>query len=199
MNSFFRRILLFLVIPLFLLLIGCAEGYTDTNIQTSYIPAPQSGQATITFFWPTGLSENVTTIIAMANFEGQLSLVGTLGPGERIVQNVSPGEHTYVIGGLAEQVLQANLKAGDYYYVRIQSQWISLYSGFTFVPLTPQMLNAHPDLQIALMQCSVVVPDEKGEEWFQKELKSLQDKLKHPAQILQVTPADGFREPMGGL
>ncbi|MCD8340486.1 MAG: hypothetical protein LUC43_09900 [Burkholderiales bacterium] len=181
------------------LISSCTERYVNSNSPTSYVPQLAPGQAQLTFFWPTGLGDDVTTLVALANNDGQLNLVGTISPGERIVQNLNPGKYTYVIGGLADQLLEASLEANKHYYVRIEAQWIDLLSGFTFVPISPQMLSSHPDLQIGLMACSIVVPNADGENWFAKEYKSLKEKLDHPSQIFVLKATDGFNVPIGGL
>ncbi len=155
------------------------------------------GQATITFFWPQMSAATDTAPIAMLASNGEMSLVGGIATGQRIVQPVNPGKYSFAIGGDTSIVLKTEeLEPNKYYYVRIDPFPFQSFPNYTFIPISPEQLRSNYGLTTSILDCASVQPNETGEEWFQANYKKLETYLFHPAAVVHLPSSYGLDRPL---
>lgn len=153
-----------------LVLTGCsATGkYTQPAVQTNHVV--KSDKAAIVFFRASSYGGAITSPLVEVDQDGNSTLVGILGPKEKMVKYVEPGEHTFMIVGENADFMKANVEAGKVYYGIIRPRmgiWKARFS------LTPFKVKPEDDdfnldgknLVKWLKECKYTEPNDQAFAW----------------------------------
>lgn len=167
---------------------GCtATGkYTTPLVQTNQVV--KADKAAIVFFRASNYGGAITSPLVQVEEDGSSSLVGIIGPKEKMIKYVEPGEHTFMIIGENADFMKANVEAGKIYYSIIRPRLGFWKARFSLTPFKEQ--PEHQDYNIAgknlpkwLNECSYTEPNEAAFTWHKgktSELKELYNKY-YPA------------------
>ncbi|WP_448564061.1 hypothetical protein [Thalassotalea ganghwensis] len=186
-------------------------GFTATGKYTQ--PAPQVNQviqkdkAALVFLRASSFDGAMTSSLVQVNEQGESTLVGILGPKEKMIRYVEPGEHTFMVVGESADFMKANVEAGKVYYSIIRPRigmWKSRFS-LTLFKVQPE----HEDFNINgtnlakwLNECQYTQPNPQAFTWHKSkanEMKSLyneympvwQNKTNAQRQAVTSTSEDG--------
>lgn len=96
------------------------------------VPAVQPGQAQIVFLRHSVVGAKANTLVYETT-TGQPKVIGIIPNNRKLVVNVPPGDHVFMIGNLPTcDFLQASLLPGKRYYAVVVSRWPD---GFTLRPV----------------------------------------------------------------
>ncbi|MCD8340485.1 MAG: hypothetical protein LUC43_09895 [Burkholderiales bacterium] len=196
MNKLYSKIAMIFVALVSTIIIGCSTGYSPDYDEVLFPAIPAPGQATITFFWPQMSAATDTAPIAMLASNGELSLAGGFATGQKGVQSVTPGLYSFAIGGDTSIILKADLQPNKYYYVRIDPLPFQSFPNYTFVPVSGEQIRKDPQLINTILNCTSVLPNFYGEEWFQNNYKKLENYLFHPARVIELPTSYGLDQPI---
>lgn len=163
---------------------GCtATGkYTTPLTQTNNII--KEDKAAIVFFRASSFGGAISSpLVEITNGDGDNSLVGIIGPKEKMIKYVEPGQHTFMVVGESGDFMKANVEAGKVYYSVIRPRigfWKSRFS------LTPFKVNSeHADFNInssslkkLLKECSYTQPSDGAFTWHRGKELELKDLYK---------------------
>lgn len=124
----------FLTILLLLVLGGCsATGkYTVPASNTNFVT--KQDKAAIIFMRASNYGGAITSPLVSLDKDGNSEMVAILGPGEKMVHYVEPGEHTFMIVGENGDFLKANVDAGKAYYAIIRPRMGIWKARFSLTP-----------------------------------------------------------------
>lgn len=187
-----------------MLLGGCATPKLMNDAESQAIPQPAAGKAAIVFMRTSFVAGAISAeIIDIEN--GELSLVGGLPMGKKIVHFTDPGEKVYMAYGTAADFMIANVEAGKTYYSIVRPNWGS----GAFIP-TPVRTDGSSDFNTGIEEfqkwvdeTDLLVKRPDADAWFEQNRAKYQDRYerywqkfetKTPAQIAErtLTPADGL-------
>jgi len=110
-------------------LVGVAQAAKPDK---SAVPAVQPGQAQIVFLRHSVVGAKANTLVYETT-SGQPQVVGIIPNNRKLVLNVPPGEHVFMIGNLPTcDFLQASVLPDKRYYAVVVSRWPD---GFTLRPV----------------------------------------------------------------
>ena len=110
-------------------LVGVAQAAKPDK---SAVPAVQPGQAQIVFLRHSVVGAKANTLVYETT-SGQPKVVGIIPNNRKLVLNVPPGEHVFMIGNLPTcDFLQASVLPDKRYYAVVVSRWPD---GFTLRPV----------------------------------------------------------------
>lgn len=134
----------------------------------------ENDQAAIIFYRPDLMGMSVQAPVAEI-LENNISHVGIVSSGMKILHKTTQGRHQYFVGGESAALLDATLESGKYYYVEIDPRMGIWKARFAFVPATNEM-QATEDFRKDYAKCKWYTNTPAGEAWFKDNLASMLEK-----------------------
>lgn len=155
-----------------------------------------------------GFGGAITSPLLEVDNQGNSSLVGIIGPGEKMVHYVEPGSHQFMVIGENADFMNADVEAGKAYYAIIRPRmgvWKARFSltPFKVAPEAPEFNKEGSHIKKWSKACEYTVPNEAAVQWVnekQGELKDLyneympkwQAKSQAQKNYLTLESVDGF-------
>lgn len=175
-SSFFKLFGLLAVV----VLSGCsATGkYTVPLAQTNQVV--KADKAAIVFFRASSYGGMITSPLVQVDENGDTSLVGIIGPREKMIKYVEPGKHMFMIVGENADFLKADVEAGKVYYSIIRPRiglWKARFSltPFKVKPEYPDYSIAGENIKSWLKKCSYTQPNDKAFSWHKGKMSELKE------------------------
>ena len=162
---------------LLLALLALTACSTKTSYMSPLIEEPkmiQSDESAIVFMRPSVFGGAIQAPIAEIKDDG-LVFVAISSSGTRILHKTTPGKHLYLVGGESAHLLEADLEAGMVYYVYVKAIRGLWKARFQFNPVTDL---TDKSFRKDYIKCKWYTENEKAEQWFQENYKSLEYKTK---------------------
>ena len=163
--------------------------------------ANQEETATVTFYRTSIFGSAIQAPVAKEAHENEISAVGIVSKGYKVTQVVTPGSHTYVVGGESSSIVKGNFVSNKHYYIRVEPRMGWLKARFDLVPITADELNSE-SLRNDIQSCLSVELNEQGYNWFNnhygsmkvkliKGKKDYEEELRNGDEVYYVKPEDG--------
>jgi len=175
-----KKMLKILSVLAVVVLSGCSTTgkYTTPLTQTNHVI--KEDKAAIVFFRTSMFGGAISSpLVEISDNEGNNTLVGILGPKEKMIKYVEPGEHTFMIVGESGDFMKANVEAGKIYYSIIRPRLGFWKSRFSLTPfkVNPEHADFYIDgtsLKSLLKECSFTQPSDKAFTWHKSKALELQ-------------------------
>jgi len=186
---------LFAVLAMTMLLGGCATPKLMNEAAVQQIPAPPAGKAAIVFMRTSFVAGAINAEIIEIE-DGQLSLVGGLPMGNKIVHITGPGEKVYMAYGTAADFMVANVEAGKTYFSIVRPNWGS----GAFIP-TPVRIDGSSDFNTDSPEfpkwrdeTRLLEKRADADAWFEQNRAKYQERYQRYWEKFQTKSADQVRE-----
>jgi len=169
-----RKFVLFLMVIASMGMTGCAGTKLMQPIDHAQVnETVNSDEAVIVFFRPPMFRGRALNpgLIEVGEKE-KLSFVAIMSNGTKYIHRTTPGKHQYfwsttsILGPIVSYPLEANIEAGKIYYTGV----------FGDNPFTPVINVSDETFKKDFASCDWVQNTPDGQQWFDKNIKSLQDK-----------------------
>lgn len=172
-----------LLLPLMLLILaGCGATGKYTT------PAPEQNmqvkedKAAIVFMRASGFGGAITSPLVSVDDEGNSSLVGILGPSEKMVHYVDPGSYQFMVIGENADFMKANVEAGKAYYAIIRPRmgvWKARFSvtPFKAAPEKPEFSTKGNNLKEWSKACQYTLPNQAAQQWVTEKQGELKERF----------------------
>jgi len=186
------------------LLGGCATAKLMNEAADQQISPPPADKAAIVFMRTSFVAGAINAeIIEIEN--GQLSLVGGLPTGNKIVHLTDPGEKVYMAYGTAADFMIANVEAGKTYYSIVRPNWGS--GAFIPTPVrndgSSEYHTGLPDFAKWRDETKLLVKRDDADAWFEQNRAKYQERYQRYWEKFQTKSAEQIRErtimPQDGL
>ena len=152
-----------------LLTMACRPGYmvpTTAEVTTS----PE--RATVVFYRPSRWGGANTSAVYDVTAEDTVFFGGVKGGG-KVVAQVAPGNHIFMVSGENADFSYATLEAGKLYYMRIQTRMGFGKMRYSLNPIHSDMIG---EARVKVNACERFEKNGKSDSWFQKHRASIEEK-----------------------
>ncbi len=128
--------------------------------------------ATVVFYRPSSLGAAYTSAVYDVTTEETVFLGGVKGRG-KVVAQVSPGNHTFMVSGENADFSYATVEAGKLYYMRIQTRMGFGKMRYSLNPIHSDMIE---EVQAKVNRCKRYEKRDESDAWFEKHKDSIENK-----------------------
>ena len=183
----------FLALLPILALTGCATRY----MSPAEPARPADGKAVITFYRKTVLDADFTQAPIVEKTRDSIKLVGISSTGTKIQHEVTPGEHTFAVGGESGHFMKATVEAGKSYYVHVAARMGFWKVRYKLLAQKGEDISAAADNSLTI---KTVRNNDSAALWFRNHKESLEGKYAHAAASYARKPEAPFTlEPEDGI
>jgi hypothetical protein len=156
------------------LLTGCASHLMQPMDSATLPLTLNEDESAIVFLRPSFFGAAIQApVIAVA--DGELSLVGIVSAGDKVMHITTPGEHNFMVGGESPSYLTSRLAGGKFYYVKVVAHWGLWKARFTFEPVSFEKINTQ-EFKEDMGQCTWRTPKTEAQQWYIDNLPSIEAK-----------------------
>ncbi|WP_088331951.1 hypothetical protein [Lacimicrobium sp. SS2-24] len=150
------------------------------------VPMPESNnlvqndKAAIILMRASSYGGAITSPVMLVDDKGATEIVGIIGPNEKMVHYVEPGNHTYMVIGENADFMKAEVEAGKVYYALIRPRMGFWKARFSLTPLKVNPEN--PDFSINgeniskwAKECVYTVPNAEVQKWHKAKTAQLSE------------------------
>jgi hypothetical protein len=163
-----------LLLLLLSLLTGCASHLMQPVDSATLPRSLNENEAAIVFLRPSSFGMAIQApVIAAAGDE--LSLVGIVSAGDKLLHITTAGEHNFIVGGESAGCLTAHLAGGKFYYVQVVPRLGLWKARFTFEPVPFEEINTQA-FKADMGRCTWRTPKAEAQQWYTDNLPSIRAK-----------------------
>lgn len=168
-----------ITIILFAIVLGAC---TATGKYTTSVPESndliKADKAAIVFMRASSYGGAITSPLLEVDEQGNTSMVGIIGPDEKMVKYVEPGERMFMVIGENADFMKANVEAGKVYYAIIRPRMGIWKARFSVTPFKLQPENDNFNLQGEnliewLAECKMTEPNQAAFAWHTQKVEDL--------------------------
>jgi hypothetical protein len=168
------KVVLMLSILAMLAASGCASNLMQLVEPESLPQAINEDESAVVFLRPSFIGGAIQApVVEAAN--NDLTLVGIVSTGDKVLSLTSPGKHYYVVGGESSDLLEAELEGGKVYYVYVSPALGFWKARFELEPVNDQQLSEQT-FRSDLAGCKWRASKPEAQQWFKDNLPSLNSK-----------------------
>lgn len=164
-----------------LILSGCsATGKYSNPVVETNSSIVKNDKAAIVFLRASSFGGAITSPLVKVDDNGKSEIVGILGPKEKMVEYVEPGEHMFMIIGENADFMKAHVEAGKVYYSIIRPRMGVWKARFALTPF--KQISESKDFDVNgeklkkwLKESSMTEPNEQVFAWHSSKSGELLD------------------------
>lgn len=168
----FKKIHKTLTVPLTAIALAASLFTLSTTVQADPGITPEKGKAVIVFTRSSRMAFAIKTSIVEVVGD-KFKMVGILKARTKIIQNVSPGKHLFMIVGESADYMTADVEAGKVYYANAIARMGAWKARFSLVPVNPGDIGTKKHKKYLKASRTV---DGGGDDWMEKNMDSIQQK-----------------------
>lgn len=167
---------LFTLLALALVLSGCAG--TVKNMKsvdaTMVSGVPAEGKSAVVFLRPSGMGFAVQSSVFDVT-QSDPSLVGIVAAKKKVIYEVEPGEHLFMVIGESADFMSAELEADKTYYALVTPRMGLWKARFSLKPVHAGELES-PQFEKWLQSCEWVAKTPDSEQWLAENITMIENK-----------------------
>lgn len=153
-------------------LAGCASAPLNKRAENQTLAVPSPQMSRVVFLRPSMFGYAISAVLFDVTNDSDPKLLGISSAGSKMVYDVPPGTHRFMVYSEAADFMEAKLAPGKTYYAVVAPRMGAWKARFSLWPVKATSSNEfnlrNPDLQVWVKNGTLVEKIPKADEWYQK-------------------------------